>query len=166
MKILELPNCDHQGFHRETLAQAQDALALCSGVGHTAGQGNALNNIGWLTIEIGYHEQGLALCRRALDIARKVGNKYGEAATRGSLNFAHQHLGKDDKAVEHPSPAQPSLFAELEDRSEQAASLSNLEDTYDASGDHGQPHAVWREVLKILTELDHYDAHAVNAKLS
>jgi tetratricopeptide (TPR) repeat protein len=50
----------------DALEHAKRALARFEAVGHVAGQGNALNSIGWYLAQLGAHRAALDYCERAL----------------------------------------------------------------------------------------------------
>jgi tetratricopeptide (TPR) repeat protein len=81
-----------------------------------------------------------------------------------SLGYAHHQLGHHAQAIDCFHHAL-RLFRAIDDRYDQADTLSHLGDSYDAAGDPGAAHDSWRQALTIFDDLDHADAHTVRAKL-
>jgi hypothetical protein len=59
-----------------------------------------------------------------------------------------------------------TLFRDLGDRYDEAATLTNLGDTHHAAGNPDAARDAWQHALTILDDLDHPDADQVRTKLA
>jgi tetratricopeptide (TPR) repeat protein len=80
------------------------------------------------------------------------------------VGYAHHHLGQYAEAVE----AYRRGLAILRDSNypyDEACSLSNLGDTYQASGDYDAARTVWEQAQTIFEDLRRSEAEDVRRKL-
>ena len=89
---------------------------------------------------------------------------HGEAATWDSLGYAHHHLGHLPEAVACYRRAL-DMTGELGDRTDEAATLGRLAETYCAAGDTRSARQTWHQALRILEGLGHPDADSIRAEL-
>ncbi len=155
---------EHQGHHRIALGHAEQALHLFQAIGHRAGQGPALNSVGWCHALLGDYEQARAFCRRAVAVNSELGNRNNEAAAWDSLGYAEHRLGNLTEAATCYRQAL-GLAREAGDRFGEAEVLTHLGDNCLASGERrGAGHA-WHKALDVLDDLHHAGAAPLRAKL-
>ncbi len=151
--------------HTAALRHARQAYDLYSSIGYQPGQATALGTIG-LTLALSGDAHGSrTYCARALWLQYKLGNRYGLAHAWQGLGYACHQLRRFPGAEACYRRA-IGLFVEFEDRYNEAATLSRLGDTAEASGDMAGARSAWHQALAIFADLQHPDAAAVGAKLA
>jgi DNA-binding SARP family transcriptional activator len=150
--------------YRTALEHAQKALELFQSAGNLAGQGVALNAVGWALVLNGEYQQAVGCCEQALSLLRAAGNRYVTAATLDTLGYAHHHLGQHPEAVGYLQRAL-DMRGELGDRWGQAETLNHLGEAYHAMGDLDKARDAWQRAVAILDDLGHPAADEVRARL-
>ena len=153
-----------QGSNADALGHDQQALELYRQAGHLPGQASALNSIGWCHAQLGDYAQALVCCQQALALHRSTANRHGQASTLDSLGYVHHRVGDPARAAACYEQAL-ELFRALGDRFYEADTLTHLGDAWQAAGDEDVARQAWRDALRILAELRHPDAAAVQARL-
>jgi len=149
----------------ESLASSLCALELAKTAGNSALEAIACNNVGYDRAMLGDPGQGLAYCRRALELHRQAGGPPSrEASTWDSLGYIYHHLGDYGQAATSYQRA-ISLFREAGARYRTAQSLSHLGDAHHAEGDNHAARETWQQALDILDELIHPEAIPLRNKL-
>ncbi|MCO8274023.1 tetratricopeptide repeat protein [Actinoplanes sp. TRM 88003] len=155
---------DRQDRPDLALPEARRSLELFETTGHRVGQANALNSVGWYQALLGAYEESVASCRRALALLEELGDRYGQAHTWDSLGYSAHHLGRHADAVDCYQHA-VAIFHDLGDRYQEADTTGKLGDVHQGAGDLEAARAAWQHAWGILTELDHPDAAALQARL-
>lgn len=153
-----------QGYHRDSLRRAEQALTVYRRDEHRAGQAYALNSIGWFQGQLGDFAAAARSCAAALALHRELNDRYGEAAALDSLGYAHHHHRRHREAIDCFEQS-VSLLRRLGSRYYEAMVLTHLGDSYHAVGEAERAVEAWRVALSILDDLDHPDADQVRANL-
>lgn len=153
------------GQDLRALRHAEHALDLFRTAGHPAGQGRALNAVGWYYARLGDSDRAILPCQQATALCAKLGDQIGEAAAWDSLGYCHRQLG-DYPAALRCSRRAVELTRLIGDRYHQADALARLADTYEDAGDLLSARAAWHQALEILDDLHHPDAGQVRRKIA
>jgi len=106
-----------------------------------------------------------------LAAAQRLADPQAQARTHRTLAAAYYKLAGTDAQLGRLPQALAGtrraldLYRALGDRDAQATTLTALGDAYACLGAADEARAAWRSAHRILTELDHPDAHAVREKL-
>jgi tetratricopeptide (TPR) repeat protein/transcriptional regulator with XRE-family HTH domain len=144
---------------------ALQALELYRRAGHRAGEGIALNSLGYGYALAGDLPTALRYCTEALAVHNEGGNRRSKAHTLDSLGYIYQQLGDLDHAAEHYREAL-ILFREIGDRYDEADMLINLGDVARDRGDGSAAKGAWRKAAVILDDMDHPRADQVRERLA
>ena len=115
----------------EAIEYASLAARLCPPDNHQR-QAGILNALGWFHASLDDHHQALALCRRALDLARTARDVSTEAAVLDSLGYIHQRCGRYPESGADLRRA-ARLREALGEHFDLAGTLTRLGDTSDAA---------------------------------
>lgn len=91
-----------------------------------------LGNLGIIYLEMGHYDKGKRFLEDALDIQRKIGDKYGAATQLRNLGSTYLKLGKKEKAIRYLKQAK-HLFEEVgatKNVNEMENLISNLKKSY------------------------------------
>jgi tetratricopeptide (TPR) repeat protein len=101
----------------------------------------------------------------AVELQRRLGDRFGEAETLDSLGYIHRSLGDVATAAGCYQRA-AELYRESGDRFNEADTLVSLGEAYRDGGDPARASAAWRAAMAIFEELEHPDAAGVRNRLS
>ena len=118
------------------------------------GQAASLNNLGYNLARLGEYAEALLACQEALTLARKLGNRKGEAHCTDSLAYIHRGLGEHEQAIEHYHRAARCSRRAAPDLA-QAEAWTSLGDTYAETDQHDAARDAWQFALEIHEHLDH-----------
>jgi DNA-binding SARP family transcriptional activator len=151
---------------REGLRHAEQALALYEGLGCKDRQAETLACIGHYHACLGNFELALDACQRALELSREIGNPECQADAWDVLGYTHWLAGDSRLAIKCYQEALKVLPG-VGPRSvlPRANLLTELGDTYEATGDSHAARQAWRDALHIFEDLRHPDADFVRARL-
>jgi tetratricopeptide (TPR) repeat protein len=148
----------------DTLAAAEQALAVFRAIGDPVGEAHALNNVGYAHLQLGDPRRARTFCEQAVALERANNHRGGEATSLDSLAGAEFQLGNYPEAIACYLES-ISLFRELGDRYQEAKALAGLGDCRSAAGDQEEAAGDWKAALTILEDLRHPDAGQVRRKL-
>lgn len=97
---------ERQGHHEEALRHAQQAheifgraaLAVLRETDALVGLSRTLDSIGYIHHRMGRYDESIASYREAIDLYRRVGDRYNEADGLGRLAEVHRDAGNRDAA--------------------------------------------------------------------
>jgi tetratricopeptide (TPR) repeat protein/transcriptional regulator with XRE-family HTH domain len=144
---------------------ALQALELYRRAGHRAGEGIALNSLGYGCALAGDLPAALRYCTEALTVNDEGDNRKSKAYTFDSLGYIYAQLADFDHAVEHYREAL-MLFREFGDRYGEADELVKLGDVARDRGDGSGAKEAWLEAAAILDDMDHPLADEVRERLT
>jgi tetratricopeptide (TPR) repeat protein len=124
-----------------------------------------LNTMGWNEAQKGEYRRAIAICRRALRLARRLGDSGLTANTLDSLGFAHRGLGQLAESVACYERA-VALLRRLDDPFLLAKVLDRLGDVRHQLGQPRVAALAWRQAAHLLHELRHPAEAEVNRKLA
>lgn len=113
------------------------------------------SNLGQLGIayhKLGKLEQAIDYYQRALQIARNIGDRPGEATRLGHLGIAYSYLGRSEETVNYYHQAL-AITRELGDKRGEAKHLGNLGLTYRELGQIDKAIEAYQQALGITREL-------------
>lgn len=143
---------------------ALQALDLFRAAGHRAGEGIALNSLGYGYALTGNLPLALQYCTEALTVTAEVGHEKSRAHTYDSLGYIHAQLGDFGTAAGYYREAL-ELFRTLGDRFLEADAHIKLGDIARDAGDGPGARAAWTTAAGILDELNHPRADEVHELL-
>ena len=114
---------------------------------------------------LGAYAEAVAYCQQALELQRKLGDRFGQAETWDSLGYANLRLGRHAAAISCYQTA-VALYQRFDDRYNAADSTASLGDAHYAAGDLAAARTAWRHAAHSLDLLRHPDADKVRAKLT
>jgi len=86
---------------KEQLDYAQRALAISEKTGYKKGQGDALNNIGYVYQNEGEIAKAMECFQRAYEINTVIKNQNGIAASLNNVGFIYYHIGDVTKGLDY-----------------------------------------------------------------
>jgi DNA-binding SARP family transcriptional activator len=150
----------------QALTHATAALALLQGLDNPLLLGQAFNLAGWCAAQTGDLHTGRERCETALELARKHGDRDGEAATLDSLGFIANAAEAYQNAVQYYEQA-AELLGELDNTYAQADTFERLAETLNACGDASKARSAWRQALALYhRQLRGDDARRVERTLA
>ncbi|MCK4600418.1 tetratricopeptide repeat protein [Candidatus Bipolaricaulota bacterium] len=123
-----------KGSYEEALNYYKQALVISREVGHRAGEGTTLNNIGLVYCGQGQYDQALEYCKQALVIFREVGDRAGEGTTLHNIGLVYRSQGLYDQALEYYKQALV-ISREVGNRAGEGATLDNIGGVYEPPRD-------------------------------
>lgn len=112
-----------------------NAVRAARMIGHRAGEGTALHNLGTVHLLRANYGEAFDHYDRALTIFLAIGDRLGQANTLGNLGLLCQRRARYDDASRHYRRAL-AIFVELGDRLGEANALGNLGLLYQRMGRH------------------------------
>ncbi len=154
---------DRRGQYGEGLDLSVLALRFYQAAGDRAGEGRALNNIGWFHAQRGAYEEALRRCQEALAIHRELNDLPGESATLDSLGHLHHLLGQYEEAISYYRRS--LAWRQRGKRALGARTLRRLGEAQLAAGRLHEGRAALRQALDLVVELAPGDADALRARI-
>src|SRR6185369_6350807 len=133
-------------------------------VGLRHGRSTALFNLGWVHALLGEYQQAITDLDEALTL-RAEDDFEGQAAGWHSLGYAHHHLGHYPEAI-------ACYWRSIDNCREagipiyEALALSDLGETYLASGEPALARLQWQYAVTALDKLQHPAAAGIRARLA
>ncbi len=155
---------ERQQLPAEMLSHAERCYELYLKAGHRAGQGIALQDLGYTHAQLGNYELAISYCERALVAMREAGEPAWEGAVWDSLGYTHHQRGDYRQAIACYERA-VELSQHLGDRFNEADSYSSIGDVHLSAGNLAGARRAWTQALRIFDEIDHPDRDRVRAKL-
>jgi tetratricopeptide (TPR) repeat protein len=125
---------DRVGRLAEAAYHCERAHTLYGGLGHTAAQAAALNNLGHCRAGLGDHEAGLAACRASIALCEPLDDRGTMAYSWGTLGMIYREMAALAESVDAYHRA-ARLFREVGDRFNEATMVDELAVVYQALGD-------------------------------
>jgi tetratricopeptide (TPR) repeat protein len=119
---------------------------------NAASQMNILIQLGSTYHSLSEFNQAINFCDQALSLARKLGDRNGEASSLCNLGSTYDSLGQYQQAI-HFYQQSLEIFKEIGDRNGEAISLNNLGNAYDALGQYQQAIHFYQQSLEIFKEI-------------
>jgi len=119
---------------------------------NAASQMNILIQLGSTYHSLSEFNQAINFYDQALSLARKLGDRNGEASSLCNLGSTYDALGQYQQAI-HFYQQSLEIFKEIGDRKGEASSLCNLGSTYDALGQYQQAIHFYQQSLEIFKEI-------------
>jgi tetratricopeptide (TPR) repeat protein len=130
-----------------------------------SGGAHALNNLADVGWRLGRFQGAVGHVRRALELNREQGNRYGEAQARNILGEVLRATGEPaDACTQHGAAL--GLSRQTGDLYEQARAHRSLGRALDDLGDSAQARYHWREALVLYTKWGTPEADQVRAQLA
>ncbi|WP_306368707.1 BTAD domain-containing putative transcriptional regulator [Nocardiopsis sp. CC223A] len=137
------------GEGRPALEHAERSLELYRRVDAPLWATAALNNLGWVLAEsFGRYERALDHCREALEGARALGYKAGEAAILDTLGNVSVLADRRPEAIGYFRQAIP-VYRALRDAFEEANTFSSMAEAHEALGEPEAAREAWRRALDL-----------------
>jgi tetratricopeptide (TPR) repeat protein/transcriptional regulator with XRE-family HTH domain len=159
---------DEQGRCGDALMHSSRALALFESGADQVFRAAGLNMHGWCLARLGRYQQALTYCRRAIGLHQDIGdqynNQYNEACAWDSLGYAQRHLCQHAESISSYQQGL-ALFRQAGARAEEASTLANLGDAYQAARQPQLAIQARRHAIAILDELGDYQAQKIRSKL-
>ena len=153
------------GHYEEALGLSRQAAQHYQAARQDVGRARALNQSGFALAYLGDLGRALADCSRAVELYRELGAAGpGPAEAWDSLGYVRHLRGEYRQAVLCYERA-IGIFQRLDDTYDQATVLVHLGDAHLLAGQRWAGRAVLRQALAILSELNHHEAAAVEARL-
>lgn len=153
---------------QERLGDANDhslrALEFYRMADHRAGEGAALNSLGYGYALTGDLQLALQYCAEALTVIAEVGHEKNRAHTYDSIGFIHAQLGDLSTAAGYYREAL-EIFRTFGDRLLEADEHIKLGDIARDTGDGPGARAAWTTAAAILDDLNHPRADEVHELL-
>ncbi|MGC5567841.1 AfsR/SARP family transcriptional regulator [Streptomyces sp. FR-108] len=149
--------------HQDALVHYGAATALYERDAHTVGTASVANEVGWTRILLGDFEGAVQDCRRAIALARSVGNHNVEAASWDSLGVAHHRLGRRDAALQALGRAL-AHYRRLNDAYLIADTLIHIGDVHAPEAEQ-EARTAWAEALDILDTIGHPEGDLLRERL-
>ncbi|WP_189269629.1 AfsR/SARP family transcriptional regulator [Streptomyces fuscichromogenes] len=153
-----------KGDHRTACSHYGKAASLYERINHMVGVASVVNEVGWTRILMQDFQGALEDCRRAIDIARKAGNRNVEAASWDSLGVAYHRLGKKPESLYSLHRAL-AIYRELADAYLIADTLVHIGDTH-SSDSPGEARKAWTDAVDILDSLGHPEGDLIRQRLT
>lgn len=153
-----------QGHYADALGYARQASEVQLATGHSRSRADSLDTMAWSYAALDRPHEALAAARQALGILVDIDDVPGQASVLKTLGLVHHKLGEYREAVNQYERAL-AIYHQVADRYDQATTLDRLGDAYEAAGDEATARDAWRQAHRILTELSHPDAAAIQEKL-
>jgi tetratricopeptide (TPR) repeat protein len=116
---------------RKAIEKYEEALRLYRIAGDRRKEGDILNQIAAVLVNIGEIRKALDYHNQALPLRRAVGDRRGEATTLNNIGFVYDALGEKRKALDYYDQALP-LRRAVGDRNGEAVTLNNIGAVYDS----------------------------------
>jgi tetratricopeptide (TPR) repeat protein len=142
-----------QGNYRSAIVYYEEALALIEALGDHQLPGDVVGQYRsdvWLIRDVTLRHS--TTNSEALELARQVGNRYGEASALNNLGLVYDFLGQWDRALPYYEDAL-AISREIDDRAGEGVYLQNIAGVYDEQGDKQQALALYEDALAILREI-------------
>jgi DNA-binding SARP family transcriptional activator/tetratricopeptide (TPR) repeat protein len=153
------------GDYAGALRLTQHAAYHYEAAGQDVGRARALNQSGFALAHLGDLGRALADCSQAVELYRELAAAgTGPAEAWDSLGYVYHLRGEYRQAVLCYQRA-VGIFQQLDDTYDQATVLIHLGDTQVSAGRRWAGRAALRRALAILSELNHHEAAAVEARL-
>jgi predicted ATPase/DNA-binding SARP family transcriptional activator/tetratricopeptide (TPR) repeat protein len=132
--------------------QLEQALAIYRQVGNRLGEGNALNDLGWLGQREQNFTDALAYLQAARRVHQAIGNRHGVSIVLINLGIVHEMLGEYSQAYACFEEMQ-QLLQELDDRYQRSLLNHSLGVLLARVGDYATAHTHYLRALEIDHEL-------------
>ena len=138
--------------YADALPLFEQSLKLSREIGHKAGEGTTLNNIGAI-----YHAQGdYATASRyyeqSLAIRREIGDKTGEGVTLNNIGRIYSAQGDNATALQYYEQSL-AISYEIGDKAVEGMTISNISQIYHAQGDYATALQYYEQSLAIHREI-------------
>ena len=115
--------------------------------------GAVLGNLGLAYSDLDEPRKAIEYHKQALEISKKIGNRYGEGADLGNLGLTYSDLGESRKAIEYYEQAL-KIAKEIGDRRNEGTWLGNLGIAYKYLGELRKAIEYYEQALKISKEIE------------
>jgi DNA-binding SARP family transcriptional activator/tetratricopeptide (TPR) repeat protein len=136
-----------RGDDRRALAHATRALALFRTLDRPVWEARELNQVGWLSAQVGELAAARTHCEAALALHQRHGDSHAEADTLDSLGYVEFSTGHHPLAIDYYQRAL-ALYRDRGNTFQVADTLDRLGGPHAALGHHDHARAVWAEALE------------------
>ncbi|VXD23114.1 TPR domain protein (fragment) [Planktothrix serta PCC 8927] len=112
----------------------------------------SLTSLGNAYNYLGRYEEAISFYQQSLEIARKIGNRQGEASSLNGLGNAYNSLGRYEEAISYHQQSL-EICREIGNRGGVAASLYNLGNAYNSLGRYEEAISYCQQSLEIYQEI-------------
>ncbi len=133
------------------LALLERALEIAQGQDKSL-ELQVLNNMAGVHQAVGKPQEALKIYEQALPIARKIGDRAGEATMLNNMALVYQTTGRPQEALALYEQALP-IRREVGDRVGEAATLNNMALVYDVTGKPQEALKLYEQALPIRREV-------------
>ncbi|MDJ0601822.1 MAG: tetratricopeptide repeat protein [Crocosphaera sp.] len=128
------------------------ALDISREIGDRQGEGNSVQNLGFLYNYLAQYKQAIEYLQESLAIKREVGDHKGEACSYTGLGNVHNSLGQYKQAIEYHQKSL-AITAKIGDRYGQASSYNNIGNVHNSLGEYEQAKQYYQKSLTIFIEI-------------
>ena len=138
---------------RDALQSWQSALKLYREIGHRAGEGRALGNLGVAYENLGEYQRAINLYEQLLVIARETGDRPGEGSAFGNLGNVYNRSGQYQRAINFYEQ-DLAISRELGDRAGEGRALGNLGIAFDKLNQYQRAINFYEQQLIVTREIE------------
>jgi tetratricopeptide (TPR) repeat protein len=150
---------DLGGYFHTGLAIHTHALHSAHLADDSAGEADALLNLGYICWRQGHYQRAAERLQQALTLTREIGDRLGEARALNSLGNVYWRRGHYQQATNHHRQAL-ALFREIGDRVGEANALDSLGTVYQGQGQHREAADQHEQALALYREIGHQHGEA------